>query len=503
MLNYAIYIMIYLGALLMVFNIYGFIRFARFVKGLKMWGGRNAVLYVPIVLLVLFLVGYLMVGFFGSPSLTVAAILFGGSIFVFVMYWLLSGVTQRILSGEKLEAKLMAAEESDRAKTEFLANVSHEMRTPMNVILGLADLELKSPDLGDRTRQRLEKIGKSGKHLLGLINNVLDMNRMENGTMTLMPNEFCLEDSLGQVSAIIQTLCEEKGLEYTCGKIPPSAQGRYSADELQLKSVLISILENAVKYTDAGGSVGVQVDCIGQQDHVRTLCFKVSDTGVGISEEFLPRIFDTFAKEDASFTDKYGGGGLSLARAKSVIELMGGTIGAESTKGKGSVFTVTVPMTVVSETCCCETPGLPEEEVSLAGRRVLIVEDVPENAEIVQDLLELEDVETEHAENGKVGLDMFAASPPGFYDAVLMDLRMPVMDGLESTRRIRALERPDAKTVPIIALTANAFAGDIQNALNSGMNEHLAKPADAELLYSTLRRHIRMNPGEERSAGND
>ncbi|MBQ4382509.1 MAG: response regulator [Oscillospiraceae bacterium] len=489
MLNYATDTMIYLGALLMVFNIYGFIRFARFVKGLKMWGGRNAVLYVPIVLLVLFLVGYLAVAFFGSPSLTVAGILFGGSIFVFVMYWLLSGVTQRILSGEQLEAKLMAAEESNRAKTEFLANVSHEMRTPMNVILGLAELELKNPGLEEQTRQRLEKIDESGKHLLGLINNVLDMNRIENGTMTLKSNEFCLGESLGQVSAIIQTLCEEKGLEYTCGRIPPGAQGRYSADELMLKSVLISILDNAVKYTDAGGSVSLQVECTGRQDNVRTLCFTVSDTGVGISEEFLPRIFDTFSKEDAGFTDKYGGGGLSLARAKSAVELMGGTVRAESMKGKGSVFTVTVPMTAVSETCC-DAPAAPEEETGLAGCRVLIVEDVPENAEIVQDLLELEGVKTEHAENGRVGLDAFSASPPGYYDAVLMDLRMPVMDGLESARQIRALERPDAKTVPIIALTANAFATDIQNALDSGMNEHLTKPADAELLYATLKKHI-------------
>jgi len=494
MLRWAIYAMVYLGSALMVYNICGFVRFARFVKGLKAWSGEDHLLYIPIVLLVLFLMGYLAVGIFGRPDLIVSVILFGGSIFVYVVYRLLSGITLKIVESEQVEARLLAAEESNRAKTGFLASVSHEMRTPMNVILGLDSVALKNPDLPAETRCHLEKIGQSGRHLLGLINNMLDMNRIETGALEVRHSEFSLADALDQVCAIAHTLCEDKGLTWDFSAAE-DARGRFVGDELQLKQVLLSILDNAVKYTDAPGTVSLAVTCASEREDVRTLRFAVRDTGIGIDREFLPRIFEAFTQEDASSTNRYGGSGLSLARTKHVVELMGGTLAVESEKNVGSVFTVTLALPRAEESA---PPPAAETPVSLEGRRILIVEDLPENAEIVQDLLELEGAETEHAENGQVALDMVSRAPLWYYDAILMDLRMPVMDGLEATRRIRALEREDAGAVPIIALTANAFESDVRQSLAAGMNEHLAKPTDADTLYAVLKRQIGSASAAER-----
>ena len=475
----AIYSMVYLGSALMVYNIYGFIRFAHKESSGKMFERGNRVLVVPIVLLVMFLLGYLAVGIFGKPDLIVSGILFGGSIFVFVMYRMLDGITKKILETEQLKAKLMATEEASRAKTEFLSGVSHEMRTPMNVIIGLDTMALKDEGVPAETKDRLEKIGSSAKHLLGLINNILDMNSLESGEFVLKNEEFSLCDAVGQINAIMGTLCEEKGLtyEYT---LDDAVGVSYVGDDMRLKQILINLLDNAVKYTDAPGKVGLAV-----KDAGGALCFEVSDTGIGIGAEFLPKVFDVFAKEDAGKTSSHGGSGVGLALTKRIVDKFGGTIEVKSEKGVGSTFTVTLPLGRA------ENPvGDGEDEITLGGRRVLIVEDIPENAEIVADLLELEGVESDHAENGKVAVDMFASSETGHYDAILMDLRMPVMDGLTATREIRALERADALTVPIIALSANAFESDIKESIAAGMDAHLSKPADSDLLYSTLKKQI-------------
>lgn len=493
MIRTAVFGMIILGSLLMVFNIVGFIRFANRIKNLKNWGSRNEILNIPITLLVLFLIGYLVVGFFGNPDLVTAGILFGGSIFVYVMYRMLNGITGRILENEKIEAKLLAAQEVNRAKNDFLASISHEMRTPMNVILGLDTLALREPGLPARTRQQLEKIQNSGKYLLGLINNILELNDLGDKRKSAQ-EAFSLTELLDQVNAIAQTLCEEKGLNY-CFETHGSLPARCEGDEMQIKKVLLGLLDNAVKYTDPQGTVSFTVNCEPDGEKRGRLRFLVSDTGIGMSKEFLANIFEPFNKEDLSTTNRFGGSGLSLAVAKSTVDHMGGTLVADSEKGRGSVFTLTLSLPVL-ESPHEETPAA-AEEISLAGCRVLLVEDVPENAEIVQDLLELEDVVSDHAENGLIALEKFESSPAGTYDAILMDLRMPVMDGLESARRIRALPRPDAASIPIIALTANAFQSDIEATLSAGMNAHLAKPADAEILYNTLREWIAISRREK------
>ena len=486
MVNTIIDAMVFCGAALMVFNVYGFIRYSRFVRKQEFWNRSAAILHIPVFLLIFFLLGYLVVGIFGKPDLMVAGILFGGSIFVFIIYKLITGITKQIIGGEKIVAQHMAEEEANRAKTSFLASVSHEMRTPMNVILGLNGMVLKNPALPAEARAQSEKIGLSARYLLGLINNLLDLSEQKNGA-ELSEVSFSLSELVQQTGAILNAVCDEKGLSYH-EEVGLDTEARFRGDEARIKQVLLALLDNAVKYTDAPGSVSFTAQRVSEDAGVRTLRFTVSDTGVGIEPDFLPHIFEAFTQEDSSFTNRFGGGGLSLSVAKRNVELMGGTIGVESRKGVGTTVTVTLPLSLVpAEEKREEAPEAPE---TLAGKRVLVVEDIPDNAEIVMDLLELEDVETEHAENGQIAVDMFEKAPEGYYDAILMDLRMPVMDGLEATRRIRALDRPDAKSAPIIALSANAFESDLKATKAAGMNAHLAKPADSNELYSALRQWI-------------
>ena len=488
-MEWAIYGMIYLGAALMVYNIWGFIRFAKDVQGQDGWGEERRFLYFPILLLIFFLIGYLAVALFGKPTWIIAGILFGGSIFVYVMYMTLLRVTEKVKKSERLEAQLLAAEESNRAKNNFLATMSHEMRTPMNVIIGLDALALKDETLQPLTRDHLEKIGASAHHLLDLINNVLDINSIEEGRLRFINEPFLLHDMLMQLNAISETLCSRKGLVYQF-QAEDEVNRRYVSDEVRLKQLLLSLLDNAVKYTSAPGTVSFSVLLdSAEPEGTNTVRFVISDTGIGMDEEFLPKVFDVFAQEDSNSTSSYGGSGLSLAVTKRIVDQLGGTISVTSKKNAGSAFTVVIPLTLAvdPEPDVCSEPS----DVSLNGKRILIAEDIPENAEIVMDLLELEGAESDHAENGKEALDLFIKSPAGYYDAVLMDLRMPVMDGLTATKEIRASSHPDAKMIPIIALTANAYESDIRDSLNAGMNAHLAKPADADLLYSTLKKYIR------------
>ena len=488
-MEYLIYGLIYLGSILMLFNIYGFIRFMRMVSKRERWEKGKVILHIPVILLILFLLGYLAVGIFGKSDIIMSGILFGGSIFVFIMYILLGRITQKIFENEQLESKLRVTQESNRAKTEFLSGISHEMRTPLNAIIGLDKMALNEDGIADSTRDYLEKINLSAKHMLGLVNNILDMNSMETGAFAINDEEFALRDVIGQVNVIAETMCKEKDLTYICSQ-SDDVEGNYIGDEMRVKQILLSLLDNAVKFTDPPGKVELDIKKGLDPDVGDVLVFTVKDTGIGIDEEFLPNIFGVFTKEDASTTSSYGGSGIGLAVTKNVTNLLGGTITATSIKDVGSSFVVTLPLTPVQ---AAEDEAEAVVTETLEGRRILVVEDIKINAEIVMDLLEIEGAETEHAENGKVAVDMFTASAAGYYDAILMDLRMPVMDGLTATKRIRALNREDAKTVPIIALTANAFSSDVRECLDVGMNAHLAKPADSDQLYETLKTAISKN----------
>ena len=395
---------------------------------------------------------------------------------------------EAMAKNEALEEALRQAEEANKAKTAFLSNMSHEIRTPMNAIIGLDSIALRDPDISPHTREELEKIGGSAKHLLALINDILDMSRIESGRMELKEKAFSLKEFLDQINVIVGGQCEDKGLSYDCRIIGTPSES-FVGDDLKLKQVLINILGNSVKYTESGGSVFFTVEQPDTEDGKSSLRFTIRDTGIGMDQAFLSRLFDAFSQEDATTTNRYGGSGLGMAITKRMIDMMGGEILVESEKGVGSTFTVTIPL----KEAVMEEPGPAKAETTaecaaVTGLHILIVEDQELNADILADLLDMEEMSSEWAENGKLAVEKFSDSEPNHFDAILMDMRMPVMDGLEATKEIRKLDRADAKKIPIIALTANAFEEDVKQCLSAGMDAHLSKPVDIEKLKEVLGR---------------
>ena len=527
---------------------------------------------------------------------------------------------EEMAKNEALSDALDSAEQANKAKTAFLSNMSHEIRTPMNAIIGLNSIALNDKETPEKTKEYLVKIGESADHLLSLINDILDMSRIESGRMILKNEEFSFPQLLEAVNTMFSGQCQEKGIDYQC-HIEGEVDDYYIGDGLKLRQVLINLLGNAVKFTDEGG-VSLKVKRKASFEGKSTMLFEVTDTGIGMSEDFIPRLYDTFAQEDASNTSKYGNSGLGLAITKNIVEMMNGNIEVKTKKGEGTTFFVTVTLSdsdkkskedddyeirpdqmsvliIDDDDIACEharlvleKAGIASEialsgkeaiemvklkaarrtpydlilvdwkmpdmdgiettrqireivgtdsaiiiltayrwddvleealaagvdsfipkplfatvvieefrsamikkkqtientkiEVDLTGKRVLLAEDMQVNAEIMVMVLQMKEIEAEHAVNGQIALEMFEKSEPGYYDAILMDMRMPEMDGLEATKRIRALERDDAKNIPIIALTANAFDEDVQRSLQAGMNAHLSKPVEPDKLFNTL-----------------
>ena len=411
---------------------------------------------------------------------------------------------------ESLSIALEEANQANKAKTAFLSNMSHEIRTPMNAIIGLDRIALNDPGISETTRDYLEKIGLSAQHLLSIINDILDVSHIESGRMTLNNKAFSFAKTLSQVNTIINGQCKEKNIEYEC-RIKGAVDDYYIGDDMKLRQILINILGNAVKFTPSGGSIRLVVEAIARFNGKSTLRFIISDTGIGMSQDYLPKLFDAFSQEDSSSTNRFGSTGLGMTITRSLIELMHGTISVESEKQKGTTFTVTVTL------ADCDHKSIEEEETVLhpqdlfvptldefrvgaekknrrpegeteaqKARRVLLAEDVAVNAEIIIMVLSMREIEVDHAENGRIAVEKFAQHEAGYYDAILMDMRMPEMDGLEATRRIRSLNRPDAKKIPVIALTANAFDEDVQRSMQAGLNAHLSKPVEPDILFETL-----------------
>ena len=484
MINILIKTLIYLGSILMVYNIYGFVCFVKHIKKLNSQNREINFLNLPIFLLVGFLIGYLIVGFLGKPDLVVAGILSGGSVFVFLIYRYLWNITEWIVENNDLTTRLQIEKESSQAKSDFLGSVSHEMRTPMNVVLGISSQLLREGDLKKEDRDKVEKIDYAAHHMLGLIDNILEINELEGSELVLKEDEFALDDICKQLSVSFESQCAAKGLEYEF-ELQKEACRSYLGDEAKIKQVLSVFLDNGLKYTDVPGKLEFRIRKLQSTGDQDVISFVVKDTGIGIYEDFIPKLFQKFSQEDTGSTSKRGGGGLSLSIAKGLVDLMNGTINVESKKDMGSTFEIVLPLTKVEK----------EEEIELGEEclkdyRILVVEDIDDNAEIVSDLLELEGALPERAVDGKQALDKFAQSEINYYDAILMDLRMPVMDGLQSTREIRKLDRADSRTVPIIALTANMLEEDIEHTAQAGMNAHLGKPIDADKLYRTLKTEI-------------
>ena len=528
--------------------------------------------------------------------------------------------TRKDLSQQQVLADaLTAAEQANKAKTAFLSNMSHEIRTPMNAIIGLNNIAINEPTVSDKVKEYLEKIGASAQHLLSIINDILDMSRIESGRMVIKKEEFSFAKSLEQVNTIISGQCRDKGVDYEC-RLSGKIDDYYIGDGMKLKQIMINILGNAVKFTPEGGKVSFVIEEGPRIGDMAVLKMTISDTGIGMSPEYLPHIFDAFSQEDSSSTTKYGSTGLGMPITKSIVELMNGSIEVESEKGKGTTFMVKVTLEQSardgSETekgdlpthemsvlvidddpialehaeivmrqigISCETAEsgwealekvqirharrdnydlivvdwrMPEidgvettrqirsvvghdtpiiiltsfdwseieteareagvdtfvpkplfagnvldefreafhrknrelgkKTVDLKGLHILLAEDVPVNAEIMMMVLSMREIKVDLAENGQIAVDKFEEHEPGYYAAILMDMRMPVMDGLEATRTIRALDREDAKTIPIIALTANAFDEDVQRSMQAGLNAHLSKPVEPDALFETL-----------------
>lgn len=389
-----------------------------------------------------------------------------------------------------MEEAYRAAKSANEAKTTFLSNMSHDMRTPMNAIIGFSTLLDQDASQPEKVREYNDKIAASSRHLLVLINDVLDMSKIESGQNSLNIAEFSLKELLEELGSVIQPQIREKEQSLDVNVCDVGGE-RFLGDRLRLSQILLNLLSNAVKYTPEGGHIELTI--LGLPEISRGyahLCFQVQDNGIGISPEFVKHIFDPFTRENNSTASGILGTGLGMAITKSLVDLMGGTISVESTQGKGSTFRVELELRYgdqPAETSRQEDAVLPATSVNeLKGLRVLIAEDNDINAEILEELLSYEGVSCERAVNGQEALERFQQTLPGYYDAVLMDIQMPVMNGYEASRAIRALDRLDTATIPIVAMTANAFADDVQNAMDAGMNAHLSKPIDIVALKGVL-----------------
>ena len=370
---------------------------------------------------------------------------------------------------------------ASKAKSEFLSRMSHEIRTPMNGIIGMTAIALQKGQSQERVLDCLQKIQSSSDYLLGLINDILDMSKIESGKMKLEPVNFDMGELLGTIRELIAPQASAKGITFT----QHSALRRtwFSADRMRISQVLINLLGNAVKFTPQGGEVTLTVEEAGAPSGQEALVrFTVRDTGVGIPKEEQDRVFRAFEQASGANPAKQQGTGLGLSISSRLVQLMGSSIRLESAPGEGSAFSFAVPLTLGRE----EDAGTETEELTFSGRRILVVEDNELNAEIAQCLLEERDFTVECVYDGSQAVERIRSTPPGTYDVILMDIMMPVMDGLDATRAIRAMDREDCKTIPIIAMSANAFDDDLKKSVACGMNGHLSKPVEVEKLYQVL-----------------
>ena len=387
----------------------------------------------------------------------------------------------------RLRETAKLAEQASDAKTRFLSSMSHDIRTPLNAVLGMTELAQKRVNDAAYVQECLDNISVSGSHLLTLINDVLDISKVESGKTTLNNAPFALEELVDGLDSIIRAQAAEHKLNFTVDvhNIP---QPYLVGDKLRLSQIYLNLLTNAVKYTQTGGEVRLEVmEKTVDTDKVELVCI-VSDNGIGMSEEFQKNMYDSFARAADSRIDKTQGTGLGLAIAKRMVELMGGSIDCQSELSKGTTFTVRITLPAAVEE---SVPRVPVHVSaagpgSLKGMCILIAEDNDLNWEIIRSMLEEYGIRADRAENGRLCVEMLEAAPAGTYEMVLMDVQMPEMNGYEAARAVRSSKRQDLRTIPIAAMTADAFAEDVQACLDAGMDAHLAKPVDIEKVIVTI-----------------
>ncbi len=397
-----------------------------------------------------------------------------------------------IIEGEKqkketLAKALVAANQSNQAKTTFLNSVSHDIRTPLNAITGFTALAMNHLHDPDMVKNYLGKVTVASNHLLALINDVLDMSRIESGHIELEEKPVSLTHIYQDLETIIQNDIKAKGIHFF-GEMKDIAHPTVLLDPMRMKKVLLNILSNAAKFTPEGGEIHFSIEEIGDAADGKGLYqFHIKDTGIGMSKEYITHIFEPFSREETATVSGIPGTGLGMSIASRIVKLMGGTITVTSEVGKGSHFVVTIPATrIVEEIREKENSEEPLEQI-IEGKRVLLVEDNELNREICQELLEMAGFTVDTAEDGKIAVEKVREAPAGTYDVILMDIQMPIMDGYEATREIRCLVEGKKAGIPIFALTANAFAEDRRRAIEAGMNGHIAKPIDIPSLMKTLR----------------
>ena len=383
-----------------------------------------------------------------------------------------------------LQLAVQRETKANLAKREFLFNMSHDIRTPMNAIIGFTALAQTHIDDRDQVEDYLKKISVSSQHLLSLINDVLDMSRIENGKVTLETKPVHLPELVGDIGDAIQVGADKKHISFTVDTAGMKNED-VIADPLRLEQILINVLANAVKFTPDGGQISLRIV---QKDTASAdyadFEFHIKDNGIGMSEEFQKHIFEQFARERTSTVSKIQGTGLGLSITKSLVDMMGGRITVESEPGRGSEFTISLRFPVGEAKAGQMIPI--SKASDFTGKKLLVVEDNELNLEIASTLLEEAGFEVDTAGNGKIAVEKVEAASAGRYDLILMDVQMPEMDGYEATRRIRALPDKKKAAIPIVAMTANAFEEDQKNALNAGMNGHIAKPLDIQKLFQVL-----------------
>ena len=408
----------------------------------------------------------------------------------------LTQVNDELRQAQDIAAEaLQSAERASKAKTDFLANMSHDIRTPMNAIIGITTLMKNELHQPEKLAEHLGKLESSGQLLLGIINDILDMSRIESGKTTLNVEKMNLPQQISQLDSIIRQQAGQRRQTFTVST--RLQHENVLGDPSRLNQVLMNILSNAVKYTPTGGHIRLEVDELPRNEHYARYRFVVQDDGIGMSEAYQKTLFDPFTREERSGTNKVQGTGLGMAITKSIVDLMGGSIGVESATGKGTRSEMVLEFPIDTEADHAQqVQALPEEteETSpLCGMKFLCAEDNAINAEILEMLLEAKGASCTICSNGQEIVDAFASVKPGDYDMILMDVQMPVMDGLEATRRIRSGENPLGRIIPILAMTANAFLEDMQKSREAGMDEHLSKPVDIAALEQTVKR-FRVTP---------
>ena len=401
----------------------------------------------------------------------------------------LSDRTEDKVINQKLEDAVHTAENASHAKTAFLNNMSHDIRTPMNAIIGFTNIAMKQ-DPKPEVKGCLEKIGESSEHLLTLINDVLDISRIESGKIKFVPIPVDIRTVADTVLSIMYGFLSNRNLTFRTS-LAATKTPYVLADAVRIREVLVNILGNAVKFTEDGGSITFEAAYHpGQDDRHIMVHYQVADTGVGMSEEFLKHIFDEFSKEENGARTQYKGTGLGMAITKRYVDLMGGEIFVESKKGAGSVFTVELPLELTDESKV-QKQDYPDTNADLRGVKILMAEDNDLNAEIAMVQMQELGIQVTRVSDGNEAVRTFKENPPDTFDLIFMDIMMPEMDGYEATEAIRAiLDRPDARRIPVIAMTANAFAEDVQASLDAGMNGHLSKPIVMEEVVKAIARNL-------------